>query len=189
MSEGSHSEAEEAVRKRSLLYRPAADQPRPSHSSWSAMIGFSITSEDRVEPGVMAVKKFENQSPFDTQYEIVANLGSGSFSTVYKCVSKNKRLVGSVYTVKEIDTAAMSVPQIRSIRFEMNVLSQLQKHENVVGIYGAYRCVFLGFLTPPTAAAAAAASLTLFPSRPRLHLFLCGPGLAWPAAKGATCTW
>ena len=123
-----------------MLYRPAADQTLDTRSSWTSIIGFSISSlhEGRVEPGVMAVKKFQNQSPFDTQYEIVANLGSGSFSTVYKCVPKNKRLAGSAYAVKEIDTAALTMPQVRSIRFEMNILSQLQKHENLVGIYGAY---------------------------------------------------
>ena len=34
--------------------------------------------------------------------------------------------------IKEIDTCDLSVSQIKSIRYEMNILSQLQKHRNIL---------------------------------------------------------
>ena len=64
---------------------------------------------------------------------------SGSFSTIYKCKNSRKsNHVGKFVAIKEIDTRNLSIPQIRSIKYEMNILSQLQNHENII----RFHCIF-----------------------------------------------
>jgi serine/threonine protein kinase len=43
-----------------------------------------------------------------------------------------------LYAVKSMDTRTLTTIQIRSIRYEMNILSQLQKHENVIHLHSIY---------------------------------------------------
>ena len=63
---------------------------------------------------------------------------SGSFSTVYRCLNRGNRHCGRYVAIKEIDTKILSIPQIRSIRYEINVLSQLQNHENIIRLHCVY---------------------------------------------------
>jgi serine/threonine protein kinase len=65
---------------------------------------------------------------------ILRTLHSGSFSRIYLCknTDSNSNDENSFVAIKEIDTADLSVSQIKSIRYEMNILSQLQRHENII---------------------------------------------------------
>ena len=108
------------------------------------LIEYVDPDEPEIDSAVLGVKRKENMSPYDAHHSITSMLGSGSFSTVYKCTPRNQRIPHGTYVaIKEIDTSHLSLPQIRSIRYEMNILSQLQKHENILMFY----CVYVKRLT------------------------------------------
>ena len=119
-----------------------------SKKKWTIGNLFVIDYVDPVEPEIdsakLAVTRKENMSPYDAHHAISSMLGCGSFSTIYKCTPRNQRIPHGTYVaIKEIDTRPLTLPQIRSIRYEMNILSQLQKHENIISFY----CVYVKRLT------------------------------------------
>ena len=130
---------------RSELYKDNKDK---SKKKWSIgnlfVVEYLDPDEPQIDSALLGVKRKENMSPYDAHHEITSMLGCGSFSTIYKCTPRNQRIPNGTYVaIKEIDTRPLSLPQIRSIRYEMNILSQLQKHENIITFY----CVYVKRLT------------------------------------------
>jgi serine/threonine protein kinase len=89
------------------------------------------------------VPVYDDVDPYENDFQIRKKLGCGSFSNVYECLKKgqnsdkNDRIM-DIYAVKSIDTRTLTMIQIRSIRYEMNILSQLQNHENIVHLHSLY---------------------------------------------------
>ena len=63
---------------------------------------------------------------------------SGSFSSVYMCTNRYLDEADSYLAIKTIDTKSLTATQIKSIIYEINILSQLQNQSGIVKLHSVF---------------------------------------------------
>ena len=88
--------------------------------------------DELLHPSVHFAKSHSLGLCFVSLFFIFSCHNSGSFSKIYLCNNREDSGQENYVAIKEINTRELSIPQIRSIRYEINILSQLQKHRNII---------------------------------------------------------